>query len=245
MDSSKKIAILIIAYNEEEYIKQCIEQWEGLDILVLLSTKPWNGTPVESDRSFQLVKQTRAKLVCQEWKTEAEQRNYGLAMLYDYDYVIVCDADEFYTKEDRRKIIDILRNSEEKCFRANEMITYWKNSDYILEPKDKHRPIIAVSPKRIKFYEHRQPQPVEEIRLEQQQPIIPVSIHHFSWAKSDLKIKEKIQSFSHADQIKPNWYEDIWINWNENMDDIRPYGIEKSRAILKQAPEEIKKLVQL
>jgi glycosyltransferase involved in cell wall biosynthesis len=239
-----KIAVLIITYNEEEYIKQCINQWGELPVLVLLSTKPWNGIPKESDNSLRLIKETNAKVVCQEWKTEYEQRNYGLAMLYDYDWVIISDSDEFYTEKDRKLLLETLENSQEKCHRANELVTYWKSSDFIFEPGDKHKPIIAVNPKKIKFFEHRQPQSVEEIKLQQEQPIIPVKIHHFSWVKPDNKIKGKIEAFSHYDIIKPGWYEDVWLKWNLEMNDIRPYGREISKAVFSPAPEEIKKLIQ-
>jgi len=241
----KKIALLILAYNEEEYIGACIKQWQGFvdKIVVLLSAKPWYGLPSEADRTL-FIARDLAEVLIQDWRTEHDQRNYGLARLYDYDYVLTSDADEFYTLEDRKKIIKTLQNQDEPCFRADRMITYWKTTDYIFDPPDGHKPIIAVNPRKIKFYEHRQPMPVEETKLQTYQPIIPVAIHHLSWVRPDHKIKDKIEHFSHYDQIKPNWYENVWLKWTPEMEDIRPYGIEKSKAKYQPIPEEIKELVK-
>jgi len=242
-----KIAVLIIAYNEERYIGACIKQWEGLvdKVVVLLSAKPWNGVPSEADRTEMIARKMGAEVIIQDWRTEAEQRSWGCARLYDYDFVIINDADEFYTREDRVKIIEHLeKNKNEPCFRCPNMVTYWKTPEYIFDPPDGHKPIIVVNPKKVKFYEHRQPMPVEETKLQEYQPIIPVTMHHFSWVRSDKEVKEKIEHYSHADIIKPNWYEDVWLKWEPNMDDIRPYGIERSRAVYNPAPKEITNLIE-
>jgi hypothetical protein len=245
MANSKKIAVLILAYNESEYIRQCINQWSGLvdKITVLIPTMPWLGSPQADDGTVMKARRAGAEVIIQNWKSEAEQRTWGCARLYDYDYVITCDADEFYTKEDREKIIYTLNNGEEQCYRANNVITYWKYN-FVITPPDTHKPIIAVAPKKIKFIEHRMPMEVSEDRLTDLQPIINVSIHHFSWSKPDHKIKAKIENFSHADIVKPNWYEKKWLNWTEDTEDIRPYGIEKSRAIKQEPPQEIKELIK-
>lgn len=239
-----KIAVCTIAYNEEEYIGACIEQFKpfGLHHLVLLSSKSWNGTPVEPDKTKSIAIDKGAEVIVQHWLTEHEQRNFGLARLYDYDYVLIVDADELYEKSDIEVILKDLEKKE-PCYRADKMITYWKNSDYIFEPADGHKPIIAVNPKKVKFYEHRQPMPVEIKMLQDYQPVVGIKIHHFSWAKKDEKIKEKISSFSHADIIRPYWYEDIWQKWTPEMTNIRAYGIEVSKAVYNPAPQEIIDLI--
>jgi hypothetical protein len=246
MVNGKKIALLIIAYNEEEYIGACIKQWKGLvdKTVVLLSVKPWYGSQSEADKTLFIARDLGAEVIARYWETEAEQRSWGLARLYDYDYVIINDPDEFYTEDDRKNIIKVLQEGSEKCYRVNNVITYWKTPEYIFDPPDRHKPIIAVSPKEISFYEHRQPMPKDRKVLENCQPVMPVSIHHFSWVKPDKKIKAKIENFSHFDQIKPNWFDNIWLKWKPTMKNIRPYGVEESRAIKSQAPKEIINLIK-
>lgn len=243
-----KIAVQIIAYNEEQYIGACIKQWKDLvdKIVVLVSAKPWYGSPSEADRTLFIARDLGAEVVVRHWDTEAEQRNWGVARLYDYDYVIICDPDEFYTLEDRKKIIETLKKGKENCYRAKEIITYWKTPEYIFNPPDKHKPLIALNPKEIGFYEHRQPMPKDRKVYEDWQPVIPVKIHHFSWVRSDKKVKAKIENFSHYDQISLDWFENVWLKWDNDktMEDIRPYGVEKSGAIKKSAPPEILNLIK-
>lgn len=236
-----RIAVLIIAYREEEFIQQCIKQWEGLDVKVLNPVKPWFVDSCGLDKTQEMC--YNVETIRQHWNTEADQRNYGLARLYDYDWVIICDADEFYTKKDRDKIINTLKENKEICYRANKVISYWKY-DYILDPPDGHKPLIAVNPKRVKIIHNRNAQLVEENKPLDYQPVIDVTIHHMSWSRPDHKIKAKIDNFSHIEKVKPNWYNDIWLKWTPDMEDIRPYGIEKSRAIKYEMPQEIKNIIK-
>ena len=108
MPIDKTIAVLTIAYNEEQYIGACIKQFKGLinKHLVLLSTKPWNGQAYNKDRTEQIARSLSAEVIMQFWQTEHEQRNWGLAYLYNYDYVFIVDADEMYSKLDIEKILE-------------------------------------------------------------------------------------------------------------------------------------------
>jgi len=252
-----KTAVCTIAYNEEEYINACMDNWSGIvdKHLVLVSVTPWNGSPVKKDATYEKAKERGADVILSYWETEALQRDWGLAYLHDYDYVFIVDPDEFYTKDDQRKIIDALTDQRDifgreikpmEAFSAAKMTTYWKTPEYSFNPPDKHRPLVAVDPKQLRFYEHRQVQPKDCAAVYQTQ-IMPIDVtcHHMSWVKSDDKIREKINSFSHCEDISPNWYENVWTKWvpGDRMM-IRPYGVEDSIAIKKKAPQEIIDLIE-
>jgi glycosyltransferase involved in cell wall biosynthesis len=245
----RKYAVATVAYNESEYIGACIRNWQGLvdKHLVLVSEKPWNGQSVKDDGTADIARSLGAEVIVNHWDTEAHQRNEGLAILYDYDYVLIVDADELYTKDVQKTLIKMMDHPIDKnwrtdrqveAFRIESMTTYWKNSDYVLEPQDGHKPIIAVDPKQLFCHEHRQ-------FGTSYAPLVPGTCHHFSWAKSDNKIKEKIQSFSHADIMVPNWYENVWKPWAPGSDmQVRPYGNEESFTRYKPAPQEILDLLK-
>jgi len=232
-----KIAVLTIAYNEPE-IGKCIEQWKGLvdKHLVLISSQPWNGVNVGDEGTKENTGD--AEVIERFWDTEAQQRDWGLGILRDYDYVLIIDPDEFYTLEDRQKIISSLKGDD--AYRAEKMLTYWKTRDYIFDPIDRHKPIIAVNPRKVRFCEHRQTQPFDKsYPFTEQAPLIPVTCHHFSWVHSDEKVKEKIQSYSHAYDIPIDWFEEVWKKWTPDSNlNIRPYG-DKSVAKYSPAPKEI------
>jgi len=253
---SRKYAVFTVAFNEEEYITACINNWKGVvdKHLVLVSTKPWNGD-CATDTTFFKSRNAGAETIAGAWKTEAEQRTWGLARLYDYDYVIIVDADELYTKEDQKKIINRLDNPIDisyrsdigiPAFRCKTFTTYWKNPDYILDPKDRHKPIIAVDPKQLYCHEHRQFMYINNSTGSlEYAPEIDINCHHMSWAKPDHKVAEKINSFSHCDDIRPNWFDEVWMKWSPGDETlIRPYGQEQYRAVYSPAPEEIKDLIE-
>ena len=240
------IAICTIAYNEADKISKHIKNWKGLidKHLVLLSSLPWNGSPSEYDGTGEIAKQEGAEVITRFWSNEDEQRNWGLAYLYNYDYVLKIDTDDIFTEEDQDKILkrlndpyDYINKSNKKipAFCSNRMITYWKNEDYIFDPPDKHRPIIAVDPKQVRFSDKRSISKFhDKTNIETIEPI-DVSIHHYSWIGTDDKIKEKIEHYSHNKDIALNWFDDVWMKWTPESDMIiKPYGADKSKALLKR-----------
>src|SRR5262245_44078451 len=232
------LAVCTIAYNEAEWIAACIEQFKPLGVrhLVLVSAIPWFGAPARDDGTAALARQAGAEVYVQAWPTESEQRNWGLARLYDSDYVLIVDADELYTRSGVRRLSECLAATREPCFRAREMRTYWKTTDYVCHPLESwDAPAIAIDPKRVKFSMQRQVQPIAEDRR-LLPPTVPVTLHHMSWVKSDEKILEKIQTFSHAEQIRPGWYERVWRKWTPDLDDIAPYSFDRMRAIYSPCP---------
>lgn len=246
-----KFAVATIAYNESEYIQAVVRNWTdipGVDKhLVLVSTKPWNGEAVEDDGTADLAREAGADVEVDFWESEADQRNHAIARLWDYDYIIIVDADELYTREAQDKLLELMNNPIDRsyrtdkyvpAFRIRRMITYWKNSDYVLDPPDRHKPVIAIDPKQLYCHEHR-------MFGVDYAPLIDDACHHMSWAKSDAKIKEKIQSFSHADSIREGWYENVWGKWEPgDSTQVRAYGQEPSIATYRPAPQEIMDLIE-
>lgn len=236
---------MTIAHNEEETIGATLKNWDGFDHYVFISNKPWHSFSAKIDNTEQIALDNNAIVIKGNWKSEAQQRNWALGHLYSYDYVLIIDADELYTEEDKRTIYKALEEGVEDgvgriehpdVIRTDKMLTYWKTTDYVFDPPDKHKPIIAVNPKKVLFTEHRQ---VDV----QYQPIIPVTLHHLSYCKTDKKIFEKIHQFEHCNDIKKDWFNNVWKNWEIKMEDIRPYGEEVSMAKHKPLPEELKNLI--
>lgn len=239
----KKIAIITPAYKDESLITACVEQFKpyGLRHLVLVSTKPWGGgTPKGEDFTALLARDAGAEVYTQYWTDEVSQRNWGLAYLYDYDYVITIDADEFFIQKDIQRMLDVLNNLDEPCFRTPKIKTYWKTPEYRLEPGDQHQPVIVVNPKKCKFYTTREIAKIDDNVPEMWRPIMPIDLHHFSFVRPDNRIEEKLDIFSSIENVDFSWYDNVWKKWTpESKENVRPWGIEKSGVIKDPAPEEI------
>ena len=203
-----KYAVLTIAYNEADNIKACIKNWSKFidKHLVLVSNNPWNGTRERDDKTNTIASLLGAVVIVDDWKTEEDQRNCGLAYLSEYDYVFIIDADELYLEEDIIKMISIVEKTKREAYGIHDIITYWKTTDYILSPPDSFNdPVIVVSPRKVKFSKYRSIVDIDTNELYFPW-LLPIVMHHLSWVKSDIKAKEKIQTYGHAKDFHKDWY---------------------------------------
>ena len=233
------LAVCTIAYNEREWIQRCVWQFKPFVArhLVLVSSRPWFGNGVgKDDGTADVARREGAEVHIRHWQSEAEQRNWGLTQLMDYDYVLIVDADELYSRTGIETMIASIIRLREPYFRIREMRTYWKTTNYICAPIEGwDAPVVAVDPEQVRFYKQRQVEHITGASLPAVCPV-PATLHHMSWVKSDEKIREKIGSFSHAKHIRPGWYENVWMRWTPEMRDIAPYSFEEMHAIYCPCP---------
>ena len=242
--NSKKIAVCTISYREDWAIESVIKNWEGkcYKHLILESSQPWHGIALRPDKTQEVcAKYAHVEFVTMPWKSEAEQRNWGLARLWDYDYVLTVDSDELYTESDQFKILERIGQEVDfednrYCYRVPTVNTYFKTPEYRLDPRDTHEPLIACDPKHILFTEARIPNSQFQIPID-------VILHHISYLRPDKRLFYKLGQFEHFNQIKPNWFEEKWKTWTPEMENVRAFGHEDSKAIIDPLPDELKKLL--
>ena len=237
-----KIGILTICYNEQDTIEAVIKNWDNkvYKHLILHSDKPWHGIEQPRDNTEEIVsKYQNTEFIRMNWRSEHEQRNWGLAYLYDYDYVLIVDADELYTEKEQGIILNRLGKENRfednnYCYRIKNVNTYYKSLNEILDPPDTHEPVIAVNPKKILFTEARVPNTDYQIPID-------VTMHHLTYCKSNDKMRNKFNQFEHCSDVKNNWFSDVWMSDSKN--NVRAYGKENSKCVNSPAPDEIKRLI--
>ncbi len=243
-----KVAVLTICYNEEQFIGSVIKNWEGKISrhLVLLSSKPWHGLELPKDKTRAIAIRRGADVMELPWPSEAAQRNWGLGALSTYDYVLMVDADELYEEADQFKILEALgtnagtwRVDNKNAYRIDDVVTYFKVPEYKLDPPDTHHPLIAVNPKLVTIKEHRIPS--QDFMI----PIPDVKMHHVSYLREDLRLYHKFRQFEHHEAVHRGWFANKWQVWTPEMDDVRAYGQEKSKAVPAIMPQEIRTLLEI
>ena len=232
-----RIAAFYCVYNQERFIGPALEQLQLYvdHQLVHLGTRPWNGDPEPLDRTRQLIAQffPQVEVVEENWLDETVQRNRGLKTLKDYDYIWVCDADEYYTTAD---ILSILQQAEGKAA-AYVMLQkiYWKSPDYRQDPTDTWTPTILLDPRRAFFAQYR----AINLGLEDCVRLAGVMLHHFSYVRTDAEVASKLAHFSHPEEIQPEWHE-VWRTWQPGDEqNILPYKGTPRRAGYDPAPAEV------
>ncbi len=242
-----RVAVCTIAYREAATIGAVIRNWKGKceRHLVLLSSEPWHGMSLQDDGTKEIATRLGAEVIELPFPSETSQRNWALAHLYDFNYVLQVDADELYEEADQLKILEALgtnagewRVDSKNCYRIPIIETYFKSQDYVLSPRDSHQPCIALNPKVVTFKKWRMPS------QDYQLAIPDVKMHHVTYLRNDLRLYHKFQQFEHYDQVHPGWFHEKWKKWDESMDDVRAYGNEKSKAVPYDMPAEIRELLK-
>lgn len=211
-----KLAACTIAYNEERFIERCVRQFEGVvdTHLVMLSQKPWHGETQEPDKSEEIARQAGAMVVKGVWDSESSQRNAGQALLYSYDWILIADADEFYTREDLNILCDVIESLEIDAYASGRLITYWKDESTRIEPIERGG-IVLVKPT-VRFSHARGVTCAWDYLPDY------ITMHHYSYVRTNEEMKKKLSSFEHQHEIVPGWFENVWQAWTPEMTNLHP-----------------------
>lgn len=230
---SRVYGLVTCAYREERFIQPFLKHlpdWID-DKLVLNSSKPWFGThrPVY-DNTADLAKPF-ATVIRNHWTSEADQRNTGLDLNQDKDWVIILDPDEFFDEENWAKLKEFLDTTDAEAVVVEKQRVFWKNKE--VSPCNDYQQLIAVRP-HINFVDKR----IVGIPYVE----APVTLLHFSWARTNEEVYEKITHYAHANDFNTSeWYEDVWLaDKKENMHPTTPETL--GGLIEPVLPPEIEKL---
>ena len=223
VNKPRRIGAQIVVYNEEDYLAAVLESVRlRVDrVLVMLNIgTPWFGEPVEPDRSEAIARKfadlyDNIEVVRGQWETEADERNEAMELLKDCEYVYVIDGDEILSAETYKNLIKSVMSyaPSTKAWYVNNY-TFWKSPEFRIEPVEGFKPLVLAH-QSVRFEFARIPQAGTSGYL---LPIEKGVNHHFSYAHSDEKIKQKLANFSHADEIVPGWYEHVWKTWDNDSD---------------------------
>ena len=101
------ISILILTYNEEANLSQCLQSVAFSDDIVVLDSG-------STDATLQIAQTNGATLLTREFDNYAAQRNYGLAQNFKNDWILILDADERASKELIKEISMAIAKANEK-----------------------------------------------------------------------------------------------------------------------------------
>jgi len=236
-----RIAAGICAHNEEDYVAYAIRgMYDFADVIAVSvdTGQGWGGESGELDRTLEIVRELpdpdgKIRLVVGEWSNETEQRNANLDAVRDcVDYYMIVDPDEIYTQEGLKRLRGYIAWRPHIGQFRMRFNTYWKiNPVHIIDPPE---PLKAYTITRVRPATHFVGLRRSSERWKCAIPRSVVVCHHFSYARPAEKVLRKIRSFSHRDDLVPNWYENVWLRWDEdhNLEDLHPmHPPEYKRAI--------------
>lgn len=102
-----KLAIVIVAFNEEDVIKEAILSCRDISDKILLVDS------VSSDSTREIAKKLGVEVLIHTFKDFSDQRNYAIDNV-DTDWVLYLDADERLTEEFKKELKNIISNYDLK-----------------------------------------------------------------------------------------------------------------------------------
>jgi glycosyltransferase involved in cell wall biosynthesis len=211
--------------------------------VILSATKSLNGNQIKTDRTSEVAEELGAVVIEGDWKDEHIQRNLGVAMCQDADWIIVNDADMWYTKEFMDNLIRVLSTTDASAVVAPQH-TYWYDIDHVL-PDDNFMPVVAMRPS-ARFWKVG--------CVDCGCAIFSEKLHHLAWCKPK-DILKKVKTYYHAPELKDvdDWYENIFCKWEEGKLAVMPnrngnkqttWVGESFRVVRQSLPQELRNYLQ-
>ena len=231
-----RVALATVCYRERRLIGKFLKHvpsWVDTK-LVLLSAKPWNGAELEDDGTGMAARRQGAITVESAWTSEEDQRNAGQELLsgYGYDWIIWLDPDEMLDNHNWDKLRRTLETSQADALVVEKQRVVWKDKE--VSPCNDYQQLIAARP-HLRFVDKRV--------IGSGYDVAPVSLWHFSWAKTDEEVWNKISHYSHAKDFDiKEWYEEVWLN-PDRVVNLHPTTPETLGGLIDlELPRELKRL---
>ncbi|MFZ4509042.1 MAG: glycosyltransferase, partial [Fimbriimonas sp.] len=156
-----------------------------------------------------------------DWEDESSHRRAALdaARERGHQWALILDTDEVISPELLESLKRIADGNVADRVRVT-METYWKSPDYAIRPRERLNPIVLVNLNVIEHHHIREYTGGRELVLSEDFGIL----HHLSYAGPDERILRKLTTWSHRDEVVPNWFHQIWQAWDRNrqLRDLQP-----------------------
>jgi hypothetical protein len=217
-----KVGAVYCVYDDEHWLKHSIlSVCDSCEVIYfLISYKPWNGEETDNTGTLEIINSLqnhgkKLRVIRGNWLSEEEQRNYGLELLIQdgINYCLVVDADEIYETTELKSMISYVSLRRSIPAWRIKLLTYWKSEQYRIDPPENYRAINLIRLGKERFSNRREMNCYFELL-----PDNLGACHHMSYARTDFEVLRKISTFSHASEIVPDWYQNVWLGWDNHKD---------------------------
>jgi len=233
-----RVALQVIAFNVDLWIYEMIHNAAPhVDkIFIAYPSRPWSYSP--QMRASQL-NPTRldahkiascgadVEIVKGDWALDEDTRNDLLAKarFEGYDWMIVQDADEFYTLEGWGEInrhLSLYKDDASVDVLTSKWLNFWKSPDRVIINSDNSTlsenecMAIRASGSCVKFSYSRTVGSKSRLRTD-------IQCLHFGYVMPDSSMRLKISTWAHTSQVKKDqWFNYKWLNWRPGSRYLHP-----------------------
>jgi len=241
-----RFAAMILLFDCDQFILRAIENCAPFaeKVYISYSPLPWSAYNHSAREEHQnpskpaiLEKsnfRTKIELVTGVWDTDEAQRTEVLnrARQAGFDYLIIQDADEFYTTEDYEENIITIEKHPNYTNYQTPWIKFWKTTKHVLEAREDlggRNTIYGLCGNFAINLKKRDDLCLTFARMTNHMEdslILPGLCFHLSWVMSDEQVRRKINTWSHSHQVrKEYWWRYKWLGWREGSVNLNPVGM--------------------
>lgn len=231
-----KIALQVIAFNVDTWLDKMLKNAAPFvdKIFIAYPPRPWaysdyarkhlvNPTQIQNYKLETLPCET--EIVQGDWRYEEETRNnlLNLAREEGFDWMVIQDADEFYTKESWERLIDVMNQNSEADLIITPWLNFWKSPEYVIESAEGNIKMlnegyaIRCAASSAEFTHCRSSNAQNPI-------VVDEPCYHYGYVMPDEQMYMKIKTWAHAKDIfLPRlWYKLKWMCWTESSRNLHP-----------------------
>lgn len=152
----------------------------------------------------------------QNYSAENIHRQVAHRYAKGYDLILSIDADEVFEPTEIKQALEYAYHHPQRYFGIKGYINFWRSFNWACY--DGFRPIRIENLRNHNSYQNLE---------------CPLTIYHFSTAQSGAIMRYKYSCFGHANEIKPNYLEEVFFKWtpNNNFGDLHPVSINLWNAV--------------
>lgn len=229
-----QLAVHLLAYNVNRFLRLMIHNagpWVER-IYIAYPKRPFAYIPQSREEmtnptilSVHLPEEWRSKIEIVEgdWEFEEQARNECLdrARSQGFDWLIIQDADEFFTDQSWEAIRRQLANAGSTTAFKGTWYNFWKSSQYVIVGRDGSykgdNAGLAIRCLPNSRFRQRREMEAQNIR------VLDEPCFHYGYVMSDDEMREKLITWSHAKEFDPQiWFEYKWRRWNPTTRFLNP-----------------------
>ena len=233
-----QLACHILCFNVDKFLPHVVANCHPYVDKVYLAWSPYSwgygDSVVENPTdiiSYNLIDRfPKCEVLVGSWATEEDMRNACLdkARKDGFDWLLIQDADEFYTEASWATIVRFLNvlPHDIKLLKST-WLNFWKHPSIILINHDGQAKLtnagfaLRLTPQ-ARFINKR----LTNYSGSDSEAVLNVACFHYGWVLSDEEISMKIRTWGHAKEFNPSlWYELKWKRWSldtRNLGTVNP-----------------------
>ena len=176
------IAAIVRSYHLTDFLKDVIKQFDWIDKVLVVNQMFLGYEPAEDDTE-EIVKklnQPNVELLKLPPMLEHEGLNEAIKYLKDYDFIYLCDADEFYKPGDLKKLLELFSDESTGIDNQGMGRMVDVHPDGSEHDRGEHRPIVIIRPT-LEFYYQRCAYGTPRL--------MDITMRHYGYSLKDMKWK--------------------------------------------------------